>query len=277
MYLIVTLQEVVMKRSLFRIALSLATLLSFAFVSAALAGVSENVVLWLQFDEDGGDVASDSSQYGNDGQIVGPEWVEGKYGSALSFDGSNDYVKVGSTDELQLSEEGLTIATWFKTDEKAGQDLMFIEKGPWDPGEYALSYPGYANFRVRFQIYEIYGKESNQIDSVSGVPELSDNEWHYAAGVYDAVNSVFRVYVDGELEEEQGANPHVFTPDDQPVYVGTRNITGNWYRGAIDELLIANIPFTAAQLNAHMEGNLLAAVQPENSLSVTWGQIKEGQ
>jgi len=266
-----------MKRSLFRIALSLATLFSFAFVSVALADVSGNVVLWLQFDEDGGNVAADSSQYGNDGEIVGPEWVEGKDGSALSFDGSNDYVKVESTDELQLSEEGLTIAMWFKTEETAGQDLMLVEKGAWDAGEYALSYPGYANLKVRFQIYEIYGKETQQIDSVSGVPELSDNEWHHAAGVYDAVNSVFRVYVDGELEEEQGANPHVFTPDDQPVYVGTRNLAGNWYRGAIDELLIANIPFTVAQLNSHMEGNLFAAVQPGNSLSVTWGEIKEVQ
>jgi len=266
-----------MKRSLFRIALSLATLLSFSFVSAALADVGGNVVLWLQFDEDGGNVAADSSRYGSDGEIVGPEWVEGKYGSALSFDGSNDYVKVDSTDELQLSEEGLTIAVWFKTEEKAGQDLMFVEKGAWDGGEYALSYPGYANFKVRFQLFQIPGQETAQIDGVSGVDELSDNEWHYTAGVYDAINNVFRVYVDGELEEEQGANPRVFTPDDQPVYVGTRNLAGNWYRGAIDELLIANIPFTAAQLNAHMEGDLFAAVQPENSLSVTWGQIKEGQ
>jgi hypothetical protein len=183
-------------------------------------------------------------------------------------------VKVESSDKLQLSEDGLTIAVWFKTEETAGSDLMFVEKGAWDVGEYALSYPGYANFKIRFQLFQIPGQETAQIDSTSGVPELSDDEWHHAAGVYDAVNSIFRVYVDGVLEEEQGANPRIFTPDDQPVYIGTRNLTGNYYRGVIDELLIANTPFTDEQLNAHMEGNLLTVAQPKNSLSITWGEIK---
>jgi len=263
-----------MKRLFSQITVFLTISLFLAFASAALADVSDNIVLWLQFDEGAGEVTMDSSNYGNDGAIIGPEWAEGKYGSALLFDGIDDYVEVTSNDGLQLSEEGLTIAAWFKTEETARQDLMIMEKGAWDVGEYALSYPGYANSRVRFQLFQIPGKETAQIDSTSGVPELSDNEWHYAAGVYDAVDSVFRVYVDGELEEEQGANVRIFTPDDQPIYVGTRNNAGLYFSGAIDELLIANIPFTGEQLDAHMEGNLLSIAQPENSLSVTWGEIK---
>jgi hypothetical protein len=242
-------------------------------VSVALADVDDNIVLWLQFEEGAGDTAADSSNYGNDGNIVGPEWTDGKYGSALLFDGTNDYVEVTSNDTLQLSEEGLTLAAWFKTEETAGHDLMIIEKGAWDAGEYALSYPGYANRRVRFQLFQIPGKETAQIDSVSGVPELSDNEWHYAAGVYDAVNSTFKVYVDGELEEEQGANARVFSPDDQPVYLGTRNNAGLYFNGVIDELLVANVPFTAQQLDAHMEGRLLP-VHPAGSLVTAWGKLK---
>ena len=263
-----------MRYIIFRTMFFLVISLLLISASAILADVDEHIVLWLQFDEGEGDTTADSSDYGNDGTIVGPVWTDGKYGSALMFDGVNDYVEVLSSDELQLSNEGITIAVWFKTEETAGSDLMFVEKGAWDAGEYALSYPGYANFRVRFQINQIYGKETNQIDSVSGVPELSDNEWHYAAGVYDATNSVFKVYVDGVLEEEQGANAHVFTPDDQSVYVGTRNITGNYYRGVIDELLIADVPFTAEQLDAHMEGRLLS-VQPAGSLVTAWGKIKK--
>jgi len=263
-----------MKRLFFQITLFSTISFFFTFVSAALAEVDEHIVLWLQFDEGEGDMAVDSSDYGNDGMIVGPEWAEGKYGSALLFDGTNDYVEVTSNDSLQLSEEGLTIAAWFKTEETAGHDLMIIEKGAWDAGEYALSYPGYDNRRVRFQINQIYEKETNQIDGTSGVPELSDDEWHYAAGTYDAVNSVFRVYVDGVLEEEQGANAHVFTPDEQPVYIGTRNNQGLYFNGVIDELLVANVPFTAEQLEAHMEDRLLP-VHPAGSLVTTWGKLKK--
>jgi len=234
--------------------------------------ISDNIVLWLQMDEGAGEITKDSSNYGNDGTIHGAGWVDGKYGSALLFTGS-EYVEVPSTDELQLSDQGLTIACWFKTTETAGSDLMFIEKGAWDNGEYALSYPGYANNKVRFQLFEIFGKESNQIDSVSGVPGLSDDEWHHAAGVYDAVNHEFKVYVDGVLETEQGAAAHKFTPDNQSVYLGTRNLAGNWYIGALDELLIANIPFSDDMVKKHMDGQL-AAVSPEGRLATEWGKVK---
>jgi len=263
-----------MRHSLPQITLFLAISLFLAFASAAPAGVDEHIVLWLQFDEGEGDTAVDSSNYGNDGALAGPEWVEGKYGFGLLFDGTNDYVEVASNDTLQLSEEGLTIAAWFKTAETARSDLMIIEKGAWDAGEYALSYPGFDNSRVRFQINQIYGRESNQIDSTSGVPELSDDEWHYAAGTYDAVNSVYKVYVDGVLEEEQEANAHVFTPDDQPIYVGTRNNEGLYFSGVIDELLIADVPFTAEQLEKHMTGGLFP-VRPAGSLVTAWGKLKK--
>ena len=263
-----------MKRLLSQTTLFLTISFFFTFASATFAGVDEHIVLWLQFDEGKGDVTRDSSNYGNNGDIHGPKWVKGKYGSALLFDGVDDYVEVKSNDILQLSEEGLTLASWFKTEETARADLMIIEKGAWDPGEYALSYPGYANKRVRFQINQICGQKTCQIDSKSGVPELSDNEWHYAAGTYDAANQIFRVYVDGELEEEQGANPHVFTPDDQPVYLGTRNNQSLYFNGAIDELLVANVPFTADQLKKHMEGKF-TSVHPAGKLATAWGKLKK--
>lgn len=270
-----------MKSIFFQITLFLTIFLFFtSFLTnfAESAEVDENIVLWLQFDKGKGDTVIDSSKYGNDGEIQGAKWVEGKYGSALLFDGTN-FVKVESNDTLQLSEEGLTLAAWFKT-ESEGDDLAIIEKGAWDSGEYGLFYPGWTGnspggqSRFRFQIFQIQGKETPQIDSKSGTPELSDNEWHYGAGTYDAVNQVFRVYIDGELQEEQGAAPHVFTPDDQPVYIGCRNGQGNHFNGAIDEVLVANIPFTAAQLQAHMEGNLMP-VYPKGKLTTVWGKIRK--
>jgi len=113
------------------------------------------------------------------------------------FDGVSNDVEISSTDELQLSDQGLTIACWFKTTEQTSSDLLLIEKGAWGTGEYriyqyGLSYPGYANKKVRFQSFVIFGKETNH--STSGVPDLSDDEWH--AGVYAAVNHSFKVYVD---------------------------------------------------------------------------------
>jgi len=242
-------------------------------ITSECFAVDSNIVLWLQFDEGAGTTVKDSSNYKNDGTITGAKWVEGKKGSALSFDGASNLVEIPSADSLQLSDQGITIAVWFKTAETARADLMFIEKGAWDNGEYALSYPGYANLKVRFQLYEIFGQQSNQIDSTTGVPALSDNKWHHAAGVYDAVNHKFKVYVDGKLETEQGAAAHKFTPDNQSVFLGTRNKAGNWYVGAIDDLLIAKIPFSDDQIKKHMDGTLLA-VDSAGKLATEWGNVK---
>ena len=90
------LQEVTMRHSLPRIILSVAISVFFALAAVALADVDEHIVLWLQFDEGAGGVTADSSNYGNDGTIVGPTWTEGKYGSVLLFDGIDDYVEVAS-------------------------------------------------------------------------------------------------------------------------------------------------------------------------------------
>jgi len=249
--------------------------LAFSFVPQCCAAADDNIVLWLQFDEGTGTLAKDSSNYGNDGTISGATWVDGKYGSALLLDGVSNDVEVPSTDELQLSDQGLSIACWFKTTEQTNSDLLLIEKGAWGTGEYGLSYPGYANNKVRFQLFEIFGKETNQIDSTSGVPELSDDEWHHVAGVYDAVNHNFKVYVDGILEVEQDAADHVFTSDDESVFIGSRNNAGNWYAGAIDELLIAKVALTESEIKSYMDDSVaVTAVGLTGKLATKWGNIK---
>jgi hypothetical protein len=54
-------------------------------------------VAYWKFDETSGTTAADS--WGaNTGTLNGPVWVAGKYGNALSFDGTNDYVNVAKTD-----------------------------------------------------------------------------------------------------------------------------------------------------------------------------------
>ncbi len=58
--------------------------------SYADISLEDAVGIWL-FDEGNGDIAKDSSGNGNEGQIMNaPEWVDGKSGKALRFDGVDD-------------------------------------------------------------------------------------------------------------------------------------------------------------------------------------------
>jgi hypothetical protein len=67
--------------------------------------------IWL-FDEGSGDVVRDISGNGNDGKLQGnPEWADGRFGKALDFNGSTDYVDVPHSDSLSITGD-ITIVAW---------------------------------------------------------------------------------------------------------------------------------------------------------------------
>ena len=70
------------------------------------------LVGWWRFDEGSGIVAADSSGNGNNGTIFGATWVTGKYGQALSFDGTGNYIgSIGSASFWQ-SLGAKTVEAW---------------------------------------------------------------------------------------------------------------------------------------------------------------------
>jgi len=64
-----------------------------------------------RFNEGTGSTAKDSSPFGNNGTIHGASWVRGKFGYALKFDGTDDYVDCGSDDSLNITD-AITIEAW---------------------------------------------------------------------------------------------------------------------------------------------------------------------
>lgn len=79
--------------------------LSFIFAAPGEAELDPEIAagIWL-LDENDGDEALDSSTNGNHGTIQGAEWVEGKFGSALSFNGTSGRVVISDSDSLDLQE-----------------------------------------------------------------------------------------------------------------------------------------------------------------------------
>ena len=92
-----------------------------AFRGVQLAEVGSvrraSTVGYWRFDEGEGDTAHDDTGP-NYGKIVGPTWVAGKHGSALEFDGRDDYVLVKDCPELRVGQE-FTIEAWISGREPA--------------------------------------------------------------------------------------------------------------------------------------------------------------
>lgn len=258
-----------MKRLVFQVTLSMFLILATVSITFS-AEVDESIVLWLQYDEGKGDTATDSSMYGNDGMINNCKWAEGRYGTALQFDGAASFVEVPDDDSLLLTEDGITIAVWLKTTQKDVLCGITIEKGlDWGAGSYCVNYPGYEpgfNNKVRFQVYP------NWFDSESGTDEISDDEWHYCAGTYDHTDGKYKVYVDGKFETE-GTGTANIVPMAGSAYIGSRAGTTMFYEGVMDELLVANVPFSEDMLEKHMNG-VLMPVDLAGKLATAWGGIK---
>jgi len=77
----------------------------------------ETVVGMWSFDEGKGDVTADSSANKNDGTLEnGPEWMDGKFGDALEFDGASSYVDCGNADNLSITGD-FTFSLWVNISE----------------------------------------------------------------------------------------------------------------------------------------------------------------
>ena len=86
-------------------------LVCFVLVLSIAGNASADLVARWRFDENSGDVAHDTSGNGHDGTINGgANWVPGVGGSALEFDGTDDYVGTGESLLTNMSE--FTVAFW---------------------------------------------------------------------------------------------------------------------------------------------------------------------
>ena len=114
------------------IALTCFSLFSFGilFISTTSAEIDPDTVVgvWL-FDEGKGDVATDASGNGLDGEFNGkPKWVEGKFGEALEFDGKSAYVQVPAHEN---PNDAITVSAWAKSPTATwNQPGWMVEKRP---------------------------------------------------------------------------------------------------------------------------------------------------
>jgi hypothetical protein len=230
---------------------------------ATLAGA------WL-FDEDDGDMAKDSSGNGNDGTLTkNPKWVEGKFGSALEFDGTNG-VEIANPENFEFLD--WTYVLWFRA--AAGGDypnLIGRQFGNTHGWTIHLD-PAGMTFRIRIDT-------DGGINQVKTVPKaVRDEEWHHGAITHDDNDKKLEMYIDGVKGDATYSgdykNSGGFLKIASPA-VGAVNLNG----GAIDDVGIFNTLLEEEDILNIMENGLDGAmgilpVTPAGRLTATWGRIK---
>jgi len=246
------------------------------FVAGALADSSyakldpKTCVGILLFDEDKGDTTIDSSGNDRDGLLKNsPKWVNGKFGMALEFNGTNTYVEVPYPDEFTL--EIFSVMAWIKTSETSAWSGIVEKREPGQVANYALEMT--SSNTVQF-IFTKGGDQKWQIATTKTV--VTDGNWHHIVGTYD--NESLRIYTDGILE-----NQTAFTgaPDKniQPLTIGSQHSGAGRFNGLIDEVAIFNEALGENTIQTIMNQGLekatgASAVDANAKLTFTWGATK---
>ncbi len=215
-------------------------------------------VAYWRFDEGNGTTTYDSTNNSNDGQLGGgttayvPTWTTGKYGSALSFDGADDYVKVSNNSNLNPTT--LTLGMWVYFNSLSGEPCP-LQKGA------TFANPGYAitinNSHVRFNIGRTGGE--SLLDSQT---TLTTSQWYYIVATYDGTTQ--RIYING-VKDSNEAKPPSYETSNEELWIGTnkRQPTLTFpVNGKIDEVRIYNYARTQEQIRLDYNEGLAVRFGP---------------
>jgi hypothetical protein len=200
------------------------------------------LVAALGFDEPTGTTATDGSGANNPGAINGPtRTTSGKFGGALSFDGSNDIVTVADSNSLDLTN-GMTLEAWVRpTAVNAWRTIMLKERTG------GLVYAMYGNTDTnRPSGHTFIG--ASEFDT-RGTAQLAANTWTHLATTYDGLN--LRLYVNGVLASSKAVTGSM-TASTGALRIGGNTIWSEWYSGLIDEVRVYNKALTATEVGQDM-------------------------
>jgi hypothetical protein len=214
---------------------------------------------WWRLDRGYGISALDWSGHGHNGTLVnGPQWVDGYDGSALKFDGINDYVNLGTPSELYLPQN-YTYTAWFKVGKDINgdsgpqyllcigsrSDLVFgVEDGVGTNGDLSLHYydtaPGFHAVSV-------------------GQTVWSSDQWHMVAGTKDSATG-HKIYLDGQLKNSDTNTNNDNYATTRMISIGARAWTGHqFFNGTIDDVRIYSRALTQEEIKQVMRIDPLLA------------------
>jgi Concanavalin A-like lectin/glucanases superfamily len=216
--------------------------ISFTVAQPASAGL----VAAYSFNEGAGTSVADASGNGLTGTISGATWsTQGRFGNALSFNGTNAWVTVGATALLNLTT-GMTLEAWvFPTAHSASWNNVIIKERV--NGEV---YNLYSNIDISVPtVYVVRAAAPNAPLDARGTSQLPLNAWSHLAATYDG--ATLRLFVNGVQVGSRALTGALLTSTGV-LRIGGNSIWGEFFKGQIDEIRIYNRALTPAEIQADM-------------------------
>jgi hypothetical protein len=200
------------------------------------------LVAAYSFDEGHGTTVIDASGQDNHGTITGATWtLQGRFGSALDFDGLSALVTIPDAPSLRLTT-AMTLEAWVKP--------STVTSAWWD-----VIYKGNDNYFLEATAPTGDGVpagggtfDANDVVMYGAAP-LAVSSWTHLALTYDG--ATLRLYVNGVQVASQAQTGSLVTSAN-PLQIGGDSIFGQYFQGTIDEVRIYNQALSPSEIQADM-------------------------
>ena len=186
---------------------------------------------WPMDEGTGSSTTEDQSAESNDGtlyNIDNSNWINGKCGTGLELNGSNEYVNCGSGTSLEISNE-ITISAWIKLANLTSGYQTIAGKWTSVAGERCYIFQVNDN-KLEFW-YSVDGTVYTHLSSTT----LLTTEWCHVVCVL-GTDDVIRLYIN-KAEEPTTASFTSFNQHTQEFYIG-KFAGGEYFNGIIDEVRV---------------------------------------
>ena len=212
------------------------------------------------FDEGWGISSADKSGYRNNASLgvtnweYVPAWTLGKFGYALKFDGSNDYVDAGNSSILNPSSTGsLTVEAWIYPLSFGGGGLGRIiskETGAI-ANPYALELRNTSSTYMNGIIFCIGNGASETCTDTGCNNIITLNTWQHVVGRYNRTH--LSVFVNGVERCNRALTNYNFQQANTNLLIGNNPSNNRQFNGIIDEVRIWNRSLSDQEILLHYQ------------------------
>ncbi len=205
--------------------------------------------------------------YGHSPTLGEDSLVERDSDTAVTFNGTSEYVYCGTLDDFADSAwgTGVTLEAWIKTET---EDILNAVCGWSEGGEqtFAMSVFTGGNLAITMRTAGAGAGESRDVTTNLTSPGVADNQAHHIVATWDGADT-FAIYIDGEPVDVDvsGSDPlSPWTDFVQPFCIAARETSAGtvsaYLPGTLDEVAVYDYPLSATQAHLHYRAGVESSI-----------------